>query len=175
MRSRSITNLVDCFHSCIYCCIKSNCILCAGNIQVDSTRNTNCINTKISQFLRTCKRTVSTDYYQSVDSMFSADFSASLLTFHCTELRTSCCVKNCTASFDRIRYVSGSHINDFFVQKTIVSLINTFDIKSTAETSSYNCTNRSVHSRSITSACEHTDGFYLFLCHDSFLHLQISI
>ena len=32
----------------------------------------------------------------------------------------------------------------------------------------------SVHSRSITATCKYTDGFYLFLCHDSFLHLQIS-
>ena len=175
MRSRSITNFVDCFHSCVNCCIESDCILCTSDIQVNCTRNTDSVDTKISQLLCTCKRTVSTDNYQSIDSMFLTDLSTSLLSFRCTELCTSCCVKNCTASFDCIRYVSGSHINDFFIQKTVVSFINTFDIKSAAETSSYNCTNCSVHSWSITTTCEYADGFYLFLCHDSFLHLQIPI
>ena len=35
-------------------------------------------------------------------------------------------------------------------------------------------TDRSVHSRRVTATCKYTDGFYLFLCHDSFLHLQAS-
>ena len=102
VRCGSITNFIDCLHCCIYCCIKSDCILCAGNVQVNCSRNTDCIDSKICQLLCTCKRTVSTDNYQSVDSMFLADFCTTLLSFRCTEFCTSCCIKNCTTAFDRI-------------------------------------------------------------------------
>ena len=103
--------------------------------------------------------------------MFSTDLSTTLLSFRCTEFCTSCCIQDCTASFDCIRHISGSHIYDFFIKKTIVAFINSFYIQSTAQASSYNCTNCRIHSRSVTATCKYTDGFYLFLCHDSFLHL----
>ena len=100
VRCGSITNFINCLHCCIYSCIKSDCILCAGNIQIDRTWNTDCVNSKISQLLCAGKGTVSTDYYQSVDSMFLTDFCTTLLSFRCTEFCTSCCIKNCTASFN---------------------------------------------------------------------------
>ena len=102
MRCGSITNLINSLHCCVYSCIKSDRILGTCNIQVDCSRNTDRIDSKVCELLCTCKRTVTTDNYQSVDSMFFADFSTTLLTFRCTEFCTSCCIKDCSATFDCI-------------------------------------------------------------------------
>ena len=115
MRSRSITYFIDCFHCCIYSSIKSDGIFCTSDIQVDCSRKTDCIDTKVCKFLSTCERTVTTDYNQSVDSMFSADFCTTFLSFLCTEFCTTCCIKNCTTTLNCVGNVFGTHVNNFFV------------------------------------------------------------
>ena len=79
MRGRSITHLVNSFHSCIYSCIKANCVFGTCNIQVNGSRYADCVDSKICKFLSSCKRTVSTDNNKTIDSMLSADLSAALL------------------------------------------------------------------------------------------------
>ena len=106
MRSRCITNLINCFHSSVNSGIKTNSILCTCNIKVNGSWNTNCIDSKICKLLSSGKGTVSTNYYKSVNTMLTADFCTTLLSFRCTEFRTSCSVKNCTAALDCVRYIS---------------------------------------------------------------------
>ena len=106
MRCRCITNLIDCFHCCINSCIKSDRVVCTCDIKVDCSWNTNCIYTKVCQFLSSCERTVSTDYYQSVDSVLLTDRSCLLLTFFCTHCLTTSCLENCTTTLNDIRHVT---------------------------------------------------------------------
>ncbi len=128
MGSRGITYLINCFHSCINSCIKSDGVLCTCNIQVDRAWYTDGIYTKGSQLLCSCKGTVSTDHYQSVNTMLLADLCASLLSFCCTEFCTTCCIKDRTATFNGIGYILRCHIYNLFIQQSIISLQYTFYI-----------------------------------------------
>ena len=55
MRCRSITDFIDRIHSCINRCIKSDRIICAGDIQIDRSRNTDRINSEVCKLLSSCK------------------------------------------------------------------------------------------------------------------------
>ena len=76
MGSGSISYFINGFHCSVYRGIKTDGIFCAGDIQVDGSRYTYGVNSKSCQFLRSCKRSVSADNYQSVDAVFSADISS---------------------------------------------------------------------------------------------------
>src|SRR5699024_126330 len=115
MGSGSITHLVDRLHSRIHSRVKSDGVLCTGNVKVDGTGNSDGIDTQIGQLLRACERTVSTDDNQALDPVFPADFGSSLLSFRRAELRAPCSIQDRTASLDGIRYVFGSHIYDLFI------------------------------------------------------------
>ena len=121
MRSGSITNLVNSFHCCIYSCIKSDCIFCTGNIQVNGSRHTYGINSQICQFLSTCKGTVTADNNKSVNPVLSANLCCSFLTFFCTHFCTAGCIENGTALLNGIGNIHSRHINNFFVNETAVS------------------------------------------------------
>ena len=90
MGRRCISYLINSLHRCINCCIESNRILCTGNIQIDRSRNTDGINTMLSQCLRTTIRAVSADDNQAINPMFMADIGPLLLTLLRTELVTPC-------------------------------------------------------------------------------------
>ena len=84
MGGGSITHLIDRFHSCVYCCVKSDCVICTCDIQIDRSRDSDCIYSKVRKFLCSCERTVTTDNYQTVDAVFFTDRSRLLLSFLCT-------------------------------------------------------------------------------------------
>ena len=115
MGSRCITNLVNCFHSCINSGIKTDGVLCTCNVKVDGSWNSDCVDSKVSKLLRSSKGTVSTDYNKSVNTVLAADLCTTLLSFRCAELGTSCSVKNCTTTLDGVGYISCCHIDDLFV------------------------------------------------------------
>ena len=164
MRCGCITYFIDCFHCCIDRCIKSDRILGACNVQVDRSRDTDRVDTQSSQFLCTCEGSVTTDDYQSVNTMLSADFCTSCLSFRCTELCTSCCIQYSTATGNDIRYVTCCHIFNLFIQKTVISLIDTFYFQSSGKCFSNNRTNCRIHTRSIAAACKYAYCLYFF-CH----------
>ena len=115
MRSGSITYFINCFHCCVYSCIKSDGIFCTCNVKVDCSRKTDCIDSEIRKLLSTCEGSVTTDDNKSVNSMFSADLCSTFLAFFCTEFCTTCCIKDCTSTLDCIRYIFCAHVNDLFV------------------------------------------------------------
>ena len=166
MGSGSISYFVNGFHCCIYRGIKTNGIFCAGDIQVDGSRYTYCINSKCCQLLSSCKGTVSADNNQSVDAVFSADICGTFLAFRCTHLCAAGCIKDGTSALDGIGYITGGHINDFFVHQSVVSFEDTFHLNTLLQSSSYCCTNCSVHTRCVTAAGKHSDCLYLVSrCH----------
>ena len=82
----SITYFINGLHGCINCRIKSDSVFCTCNIKVNGSRYTNCIYAKSCQLLCACKGTVSTDDYQTINSMFLADLRTFSLTIFCTKL-----------------------------------------------------------------------------------------
>ena len=62
--------LIDRFHRRIYSSIKSDRVICAGNIKIDRSRNADRIYAEVRKFLSSGKRTVSSDNYKSVDTVF---------------------------------------------------------------------------------------------------------
>ena len=162
MRSRRITYFVDCFHSSIHSGIKTDGIFCTCDVQVDGSRNTNCVDSQICQFLSTCKRTVTTDNYQTVNAVFSADICCFFLSFFCSHL---CCIQDRTTATDDIRYIFCRHIDDLFVQQSVIPFQDTFHVQSFAQSTTNNRTDRSIHSRSISSTCQYANGLEFF-CHN---------
>ena len=165
MRSRSITYFVDCFHSSIHSGIKTDGIFCTCDVQVDGSRNTNCVDSQICQLLSTCKRTVTTDNYQTVNAVFSADICCFFLSFFCSHLCTTCCIQDRTTATDDIRYIFCRHIDDLFVQQSVIPFQDTFHVQSFAQSTTNNRTDRSIHSRSISSTCQYANGLEFF-CHN---------
>src|SRR5699024_7593248 len=102
VRSRSIADFINSFHSCIYGGIKTDGILCTCNIQVNGTRYAYSVYPQICQFLSTGERTVTADYHKAVDTMFFTDFSGSSLAFFCTHFCTAGSIQDSSALLDSI-------------------------------------------------------------------------
>ena len=135
-------------------------------MQVDGSRYTYGVNSKSCQFLRSCKRSVSADNYQSVDAVFSADICSTFLAFQCTHLCAAGGIKDGTSALDGVGYIAGCHVDDFFVHQSVVAFQDTFHLNALLQTSSYGCTDRCVHTWCITTAGKHSDCLYLVSrCH----------
>ena len=79
MGGRGITYLIDRLHSGVYCGIKSDGVIGAGNVQVDGSRNTDGVNAKGCQLSGAAEGTVTTNDYDTVNAMLAADLRALLL------------------------------------------------------------------------------------------------
>ena len=106
MRRRSITYFIDRFHRRIYSSIKSDRVICAGNIKIDRSRNADRIYAEVRKFLSSGKRTVSSDNYKSVDTVFFTDCSRFLLSFFRTHRFTTRCLKERTSALDLLRHIA---------------------------------------------------------------------
>ena len=113
-----ITYLVDRFHRCIDCRIKSDRILSTRNIQINRPRNTDCVDAKIGQRSGSLERTISANHNQPVNLIFFTNRRCSLLSFLCAHLLTSCGLKNRSSTLNCIRNIPCSHINNIFIQKS---------------------------------------------------------
>ena len=133
--------------------IKSNSIICTCNIKINCSRKSDSINSLCCKLLCTSERTISTDYNYTVNSMLSAYFSTSLLTFFSHEFHASCCIEDCSTTLDNISNASLVHINYLIIKKSVIALLNTLDLKSLIQSSSYNCTDSSIHAWSISTTC----------------------
>ena len=153
MRCRSISYLINCFHCGIDCSIKADGIICTSNILINSSRQTNCIDSQICQLTCSIKGTVTANYNDTINSVLSADLCTKLLTLLCTELCTSCCVKDSTTSLDNIRYAARIHINDLLFQQSGVTSHNTLYVQTLRNTGTNNGADCGVHAWSISSTC----------------------
>ena len=165
--SRSITDFINCLHSCIYRCVKSDRILCTINIKIDGSRNSNRIHSKICKFLRSTERSVSSNYYQTVNSILFTDSCCFLLTFFCNHLFTTGRLKNCTSTLNNVWYISCIQIDDFLIEKSLITFSDASYFHTFSKCSSDNSTNCRVHSRSISSTCQYTYCTNDSFCHDS--------
>lgn len=88
-------------------------------------RNSHGIYSQVCQLLRTRKGAVSSDDYQSVNAIFFTNRCRLLLALLCAHLLTAGCLQNGTSSLDRVGYISCSQVNDFFIQKSLISFADT--------------------------------------------------
>ena len=102
MCSGSVTDLVDRLQRCIDCGIKTNRIFRTCNIQIDRSRNTDGIDPELRKFSGSRKRSVAADNDKSFYPVFTADFSASLLTFRRPEFHAAGSIEKCAALRDSI-------------------------------------------------------------------------
>ena len=153
MWCRSISYLVYSLHSCIDCCIESDSIICTCNIKVNSSRKSNRVNTCICKLLCASERTITTDNYHAINTMLLTYLCCLLLSFFCHELQTPGCIKNCTTSLYDIWYTLFIHINNLIIDKTIVTLLYSFYLKSFVDSCSYDSSYRRIHTRGIATAC----------------------
>ena len=152
MGRRGILNLVNCFHRSVYCSVKADGIFGTGNIKVDSSGKSYCVDTQSGQSLGSAVRTVSTDDNNTVNSMLATDVSTLFLIFRFLELEASCCSQNSTASLDNIGNITSLNLNNLFVQESGITSLDSLDLQSSRNRCTCHRTNRCVHSGSISSA-----------------------
>ena len=117
MRGRCVTNLVDGFHSCVDSCVETDCVLCAGDVKVDCSRNTDNVDSFVGQLLSTAVGTVAADNYETFDTVLVADFNCSCDTFRCAHFLAACCPEDCAAQGKDTGHVAGLHFNNFLVDE----------------------------------------------------------
>ena len=163
-----ITDFIDRFHRRIHRGVETDRIVGTGNIEVDRSRKTDGVDPKGGKLSGTAEGTVSSDHDDPVNSMFSADFGAALLTFLGREFLTAGRVEDRTAAVDRIRNAHTVHIYDFFLKESGVTTHDPLYLQSFIDSGSYNRTNCRIHSRGIAAAGQYSDRSDFFLCHTGF-------
>ena len=160
-----IADFIDCFHGCVDSRIESDRVLCAGNIQIDRTRDADNVDSLVRKFLCAAIGTVTSDYDKSFDTVLVADFDCSRNTFRCAHLFAASRSEDSTALLDRVGDIAGLHFLDVFLHKACIASLNTIDVHASCKAMTHNCANRRVHSRRVATACENTDCFNLFFSH----------
>ncbi len=73
--------LSDGLHRCIYSSIETDRIVGTGDIKVNRSRKTDRVDSESGKFSGTAEGTVSSDYNDTIDTMFLTYLSAALLAF----------------------------------------------------------------------------------------------
>ena len=164
-----LTKSVDSFHSCIYCRVKSDSIICICNVKVYSSRKTDNINTIFWKVLSSCKWSVTTDNDKCLYTKFLTDCCCLFLSLFLSELSTSRCKKECTTMLKFLWNIMESKKIHLSVKDTIISSSDPIYFISFRNTCTHYRTNCSIHSRSISSTCQYRN---LTLCLTHFIILH---
>ena len=163
-----VTQFVQGIHTCVYRCIKTNCIFCTAHIQVDGCRDTNTVYTTFCQLSQTTVRTVTTDHNQGIQTQDLVNRRCFIQTFFCHHFRTSCCVQDGTAQVHYVGNIFAVHFLDLAADQACITFTDTNNIDVMVFRCSYNCTDGSIHTGSIATTGQNTDfsDFLLFhICH----------
>ena len=110
-----IFNLINGAHRRIHSRIKSYRIIRTINIQINSSRNPNRINSEGREFLCAAERTVAADNNQAVNSVILQNLRALELAFLRFKFLASGRKQNCTAETCYLGYHFGIHIYNFII------------------------------------------------------------
>ena len=163
MGGRCITNLIDGLHRCVYSGIETDRIVGTSDIKVDRSRKADRVDSESGKFSGTAEGTVSSNYNDTVDTMFLTYLSAAPLAFLSREFLTAGSVKDRTAAIDRIRNAYAVHIYDFFLKESGITTHNSLYLQSFIDSGSYDRTDCCIHSRSISAAGQYSDRSDFFL------------
>ena len=103
MGGRGISHLINGLHRRIDGRIKTDRIICAGDIQIDRSRNSDRIDSMARQCLRPAVGTVTADHHHAVDPVLFAHLRTLCLPFLILEFRAAGRSQDRTAALDRIR------------------------------------------------------------------------
>ena len=109
-----ITYFVDCFHRRVAGGVKTDRIFCTRDVKIDCSRNTDRVDSVGRKFLRSAERTVSSNNYDTINAMFTADICCLFLAFRCYHLRATGSVKDGSSFLYNIRYTHCIHIYNIF-------------------------------------------------------------
>ena len=147
MGRRCITNIVYGAHGRIYCCIKSDRIIAAGNVTVNRAGYADYIQPLMRQFLRALKGPVAAGDHQCVDPVTSADLYRFVLDLRELEFRASLSLQYGPAVLHDVRHRPRFHIYDLFIDQSQVSSADPLHIQSLGKPSADHCTDNCIHSR----------------------------
>ena len=172
-----ITQFVQSIHTCVYCCVKTDCIFCTTHIQVDCSGNTDTVYAAFCQFYQTTVRTVTTDNYQRIQTQDLVDRCCFVYAFFCHHFGTTCCMQDGTTQIHYVRNVSAVQFFNFTADQTRITFTDTdyFDVM--VFCCSNNGTDRRVHAGSVAATSQYTNfsdffSFVLF-CHSFFPPIKI--
>ena len=165
MALRSITDTVHTLYDGVHGCIVTDGIVSAIEVVVDGTRQTDAADVKLAcEVHRTGERTVTTDYYQSIDFLFLDILESLLSALCCHEFLRTCSLQHRTAGTDDTAHVLCGESLDLVVDQSIVTTIDTLHGESVVDSRTGHRTDRCVHTRSIASRSQNT--YSLNLCHN---------
>ena len=168
MRLTGILQLVDHFHASIHCSIITDGIFSTSNVVIDCTRQANASNALCGQICCTTERTVTADDNQTFQTQLLASLLCDFHACFCPEFCTSCCVENRTALMNNIRYAHFVHFKDVTINQTAIPSADAVYLDALLQSSPYNCTNSSIHTRCVPAACQYTNRFdHNFLLHSA--------
>ena len=122
--------------------------------------------------LGTTVRAVTANDYQSVNFMLPADLCCLLLNLFLFKLKASGCSENGSATLDGIRNILLLHLHNFFIQKSLIALLDSFYFNTIAECLTHHCTDRCVHTGCIATACKHSDCINVISHNSPFLSIR---
>ena len=171
----SIPYLIDCLHGRIDSCVKTDGIFRTGNIQIDGTRHTDRIYAVLGQLLRTGKGTVSAYDHQTVYSKLFAGGGSLFHTFFRVHLHASRGIQDRASLSDDIRHISGSHVEDFLIDKAFIPFQYAFGLQPFPERSAHRGPDSRVHTRCIASAGQDTNRLHLVLRSHMYVSFFITV
>ena len=152
-----IADIVHHMHSCIHSGIKTDGVICAADVVVNGTRQTDTGNTRMGQIAGASVGTIAADNNNALDAQLTAVIRCLLNAFGSSEFRTSGGVKHGAASVDNIRNAPEIHLYDFACDKTVIASLHSVNVHSLIDGCSDDCTDSSVHTGRIAAAGENRD------------------
>ena len=167
---RGVSHFIDRLHSRIDCGIKADRIVRTCDIKIDGTRKADGIDPQRRQLSRTAEGAVSADHNDTVNAMLLTDLCAKPLAFFCRKFFTAGGIKDRAASVNGVGNAHTIHIYDLLLEKSCITTHDALDLEAFMDRCPNDRTDRCIHSRRISAACEYPDSFNLFFCHSLFLH-----
>ena len=147
-----VADAVDTLYDGVHCCVVADGRICAIKVVVDSTRQADAANIIfLGEFHSTCQRTVTADNNQSVNAMGLDLLVSLLLALIGHELLGACCLEDSTARHNNAADILCCEVLNLAINKSIVTTIDSFYIKSIANTCTSHGTNCSIHSRGVAT------------------------
>ena len=158
MGGGSVLHLVNGLHGGVDRSVKTNGVLCAGNVQVDCAGNAYGIDSQSGQSPGSPVGAVAANHDNTVYPMFLTDFRALLLILRLLELQAPGRAQNRTSPLDDVGHVPGLHVDNILIQQTVVTLLNSLDLQPSIDSGTDHCADGSVHARRIPSACQNSNS-----------------
>ncbi len=159
MGSGCVADLVHTLHYGVQCRVVADRGVRAVQVIVDGARESNYRELEfIAEKTRSGKGAVTADHHKGIYAVAAENIVCALPALRGLEFLAACCLKNCTAALDDVRYVLGGELLDFIVNEAVVAAVDTVHLEAGIDGRARNRADRRVHARSVSSGGENPDG-----------------